>query len=260
MTGRWAQAAQGVERVDERRGGREELGRLGGEGWTEGVLRREAGVHAPALLAEERGERVGGGDVAWAGKLTGLVGHERGVECVSGEERAEVRGRCSGVCRFGGLGEERLAVGLELLAGGHKEAGGKDPLGRGEVEVEAGAAGARGGWETPPGGHARVVGALVVAEAGVAVDAEHGAVRGGADVVRGEGLHGRADGRDEGQHGGFEFVLVGGAAWLEPLAVVVAGEAAEEAQGGGGEVRWSGRRAARVRTHASMRCNLLLEL
>ena len=58
----------------------------------------------------------------------------------------------------------------------------------------------------------------------------------GADVVGCEGDHGVVDLRDEGEHGGLELALVDGLARGEPFAVVVAGQAAEEGEGGGSEV------------------------
>ena len=68
---------------------------------------------------------------------------------------------------------------------------------------------------------------MSAAEAGVAVDAHHGLVR-RVDVVGGEVDQGVVDLVDEGEHGSFQLALVDGLARIEPGAVVVALEAAEE--------------------------------
>ena len=57
-------------------------------------------------------------------------------------------------------------------------------------------------------------------------------------MIGGKGGEGVVDLLDEGEHGGFELALVDGLAGVEPEAVVVAGEAAEELEGFGREVAW----------------------
>ena len=83
------------------------------------------------------------------------------------------------------VGDEMAAEGEELVAVGHEDAGGEDDLGGVELEVEAGAGGLGHAGVRPPGGDVGLVGALVGGEADVAVDAEHGLLR-GADVVGGD--------------------------------------------------------------------------
>ncbi len=119
------------------------------------------------------------------------------------------------------------ADGEELFALWHVDAGGDGDFGGVEGEVEASAGGFFEPVAGPPGGHAGFVGRLVGAEADVAVDAHHGFLR-WADVLGGEVEHGFVDGGEEGEHGGFEGGLVEGLARLEPFAVVIALEAAEE--------------------------------
>lgn len=130
---------------------------------------------------------------------------------------------------------EMTAEGEELFALGHVGAGGDDELGAGEVEVEACAGGFLEAIAGPPGGDVVLVGALVGAEAGVAVDAHHD-LGGRADVLGGEVEHGVVEACDEGEHGFFEVAFEVGFALVEPVAVVVAFEGAEEFEGCEGEM------------------------
>lgn len=82
----------------------------------------------------------------------------------------------------------------------------------------------------PPGGDVRLVGALVVGEACVAIDAKEGFF-GGADELRREVEHGLGHRADHREHGLFEFGLEDRFARGKPLAVVVADEVAEEFDG-----------------------------
>ncbi len=81
----------------------------------------------------------------------------------------------------------------------------------------------------------RLVGLLVFAESYVSIDAHHDLVC-GAHVLGCEGLHRSGDLVDQREHGGFQLGLVDVLALVEPLAVVVAREAAEELEGFWGEV------------------------
>ena len=134
---------------------------------------------------------------------------------------------------------EVTAEGEKLFAIGHVNAGGDNEFRTGEVEVEAGTRGFGEAFAGPPRGDVVFVGALVCAEAGVAVDAHHDLV-GWADVLGGEAEHGFIEAGDEGEHWVLEVALEEGLALVEPVAVVVAFEGAEKFQGGGGEVGGSG--------------------
>ena len=204
------------------------------EGGSGGELSGEVDAEAPLAAADEV---VGGVFLAealgWAGEGEALGGFPLG-----GEELSE----------SGGAGEftELLVVlgevateGEKLIALWHVDAGGDDELGAGEVEVEAGAGGFWEAFAGPPGGDVVLIGALVRAEAGVAVDAHHD-VGGWADVLGGEAEHGFAEAGDEGEHGFFEVALEDGFALVEPVAVVVAFEGAEELEGVEREVRGGG--------------------
>ncbi len=137
-----------------------------------------------------------------------------------------------------GVGEV-TADGEELISLGHIASGGDGDLDGVEVEVEAAAGGFFEARAGPPGGGVNFVWAFVFREADIAVDAHHRFLR-GAEVVGSKGEHGLVDFADDGEHGGFQLALVDLAALFEPGAVVVAFEAAKEAEGGGGEVRWHG--------------------
>ena len=81
-----------------------------------------------------------------------------------------------------------------------------------------------------------LVGGLVGGEADVAVDAEGSLLR-RANVFGGELEEGVVDLGDELLHGSLEDLLIGLLAGVEPVAVVVFGQVAEELQAGFGEVR-----------------------
>lgn len=155
------------------------------------------------------------------------------AEFAAGEQRAQ----------FLVVIEQIAAHGEQLFGRGHVHAGCDDDFLGADVEVEAGAGGFLQSAADPPGGDVVLVGLLWRAaglvEAGVAIDAEHGFV-GRSDVLWREVCEGVVDVLDEGEHGGFEFALEDGLAWIEPCAVVVAGEAAEEFEGFGSEVSGHG--------------------
>lgn len=197
---------------------------MGGDGagqvGLERGFRREGGGDAPLAPADEFcGGVVGGEAFGVAGEGVGVVQGEAAAEAAVFEEGAELLV----------VVEEMAADGEELVFGGHVEAGGEDELCAAEVEVESGAGGFLHSGAAPPCGDVLLVGGLVGGEADIAIDAQHDAV-GRADVMRGVVGHGGGDGLDEGEHGGFDFALVNGAAGLEPLAAIVTAEAAEEAQ------------------------------
>jgi hypothetical protein len=129
------------------------------------------------------------------------------------------------------------AEGEELIALRHVDACG-DQDGRGaDLQIEAAAGGLFHAAARPPGRKMGLVGQLVFAEACVAVDA-HDDFISRADVIGGEALQGGVDLVDECEDRGAEAALIDVATGFEPLAVVVAFEAAEELEGVGGEVRW----------------------
>lgn len=184
-------------------------------------FRREGGGDAPLAPADE----LGGGMVG--GKSFGIAGE--GVGVVEGEAAQEATVFDEGSELLVVL-KEMAADGEELVWGRHVEACGEDELSAGEVEVVAGAGGFWHAGAAPPCGDVRLVGGFVGGEAGVAIDAEHDAV-GGAYVAGGEADDGGVDGFDEGEHRSLDLSLVNGATGLEPLAAVVAAEAAEKAEG-----------------------------
>jgi PadR family transcriptional regulator PadR len=220
----------GVEEVDQGAGGAVSAEDLAGELLVEDGRGGEGGGESPAGGQEEvEGGMAGGEAFGGAGEGVAGVGGEEAIESWGAEEAAE------GGVTFKQAGAE----GAQLGGGGHVEAGGDVDLGGGEVEVVAGTGGPGHAGAGPPGGEVGFVGALVRGEAGIAVDAEQGLL-GRADVGGGEAGHGEGDLADEGEHGGFQLLLEEFAAGFEPLAAVVAGEAAEEAQGVFGEAGQAG--------------------
>ena len=174
-------------------------------------------------------EEIGGGRVGR--EAAGRAGEGGGFQFVHGGAEFLVREQGA---ELGVVGGDVAAEGEELLARGHVDAGGDGDIFGADVEVEAGAGGFRGP-RGPPGGDVGLVRALVGGETRVAVDAHHGLVR-RADVVGREVFEGVVDLFDEGEHGSFELALVDGLARIEPEAVVMAGERAEEFEGFGSEV------------------------
>jgi hypothetical protein len=215
-----------VEEVDEGGGEAEVGGDVLGEGGLEGAIEGESGGGAPLAVEEEvEGGVVGGEAFGGSGELEAIELGEGGAELFGGDDAAVVFV----------VVEEVAADGEELLALGHVDARGDGEGFAVDLEVVAAAGGLLEALAGPPGGDVVLVGALVVREADVAVDA-HGDLLRRADVVRGEVEEVLIDLGDEGEHGGFELALVEGLALVEPGAVVVALEGAEELGCGGGEV------------------------
>lgn len=157
--------------------------------------------------------------------------------------------RCAFRTRFEKLVQLRVVLAMmlghpaaqreELIALGHVDAGGEETLFGADVEIKAAAGSLLHAAARPPGGEMRFVGALVGRKPDIAVDAHHGFVR-GAHVI-GRVLHHRLRNLvDKSEHGGFELALVDWFARIEPVAVVVAREAAKEGHGGRREVRGHG--------------------
>lgn len=210
-----------VEEIDEGSGEGEVGGDSAREGRVQGGFSGQGGGDAPLAPADVLcGGVVGGEAFGVAGEGIGVVEAEAAAEGAIFDEGAELLVAI----------EEVAADGEELVFGGHVDAGGEDHLSTAEVKVVACAGGFFHVGAAPPGGDVLLVGRLVGGEAGIAIDAEHDAV-GGTDVIRGVVHHAGVDGLDEGEHGGFDFAVVDGAAGLEPLAAIVAAEAAEEPQG-----------------------------
>jgi hypothetical protein len=209
-------AAEGVA------GSREEVGsqgEVGGQGDGDAPLTVEEEIKGGDDGGVVRGEALGG-----AGEGASVEVGEEGAEFFVGEEAAEL----------GVVSDDVAAEGEELVAVGHEDAGGEDDLGGVELEVEAGAGGLGHAGVRPPGGDVGLVRALVGGEANVAVDAEHGLVR-GTDMGGGDVEEVVVEAVDEGEQRGLERALVDGLAGVEPVAGVVLLEAAEELEGFGGE-------------------------
>lgn len=219
-----------VEEGDDGSGGAKAVEDACEEGGFSGALGGEMGAEAPLAAAKEV---VGGVFFAEALGRAG-EGEAFGGFPLGGKELAEFFG-AGEPAELGVVLGEVTAKGEELFALGHVDAGGDDELGAGEVEVEARAGGFGEAFTRPPGGDVVFVGALVRAEAGVAVDAHHD-LGGWADVLGGEAEHGVVEAGDEGEHGLFAVVLEEGLALIKPVAVVVAFEGAEKLKGRGGEV------------------------
>ena len=220
-----------VERVDDGRGDAEVADDGGGKRRLERFRRRERGGEAPlAALDEIKRGVIFGEAFGRAGERVAFEFFERAADRRAAQELAE----------FGVVIEEPVADGGELVFFRHVRAGGDDELLGRDMEVVAGAGGFAQPLVRPPGGDVAFVGALVVAEAGVAVDAEHALFR-GAHVVGSEVEHGLGDFADDGEHRLFELGFVDGLARSEPGAVVVAGEVAQEGEGCGAEVGEGGR-------------------
>ncbi len=219
-----------VDQVDDGGGETEAIDDLADKGGAGGVLGGEGGGDAP-LAAEEEvdGWVVGKEALGRAGEGLAVDGLHELAEAGSGEETAKL-----GVAAGAGVGEV-AADGEELVSLRHVDPGGDGDLGGVDVEVEAAAGGFFEAGAGPPGGGVRLVRALVAGEADITVDAHERLLR-GADVLGGEGEHGFVDLGDDGEHGLLELALEDVAAGFEPEAVVVAFEAAKEAEGGGGEV------------------------
>jgi hypothetical protein len=217
----------GVEGVDEGCGDAEAANDFASEGGIERGVGGEDCVNAPTLGADEF--------------VCGIVVGEALGHACEGVALAECEGVGAGfqeLLEGGAIGlvmfAHPAAEGEQLFALGHVDAGGDHDFLRADLEVEASAGGLLHAAARPPGGEVGFVGQLIFAEADVAIDA-HGDFVGRTDVVGGEVDHAGVDFVDEGEHGGFDGALVEGAAGLEPVAVVVAGEAAEELEGFGGE-------------------------
>lgn len=184
------------------------------------------GADTPLAAADEvDGGIVGAEAFGRAAERQAFEGLQEGFEFFAGEDLAEL----------GVVVDEVAADGEELLALGHVDAGGDDDFVGADVEVEASAGGLFEAGAGPPCSLVRFVRAFVGAEARVAVDAEECLLR-RAYVFGGEGEHGLVDLGDEREHGSFDLALVGGLAIVEPGAVVVALEAAEELDRFGGKV------------------------
>jgi len=216
----------GVEEGDEGGGGAEEAQDLWDQGGGQGQGGGELGGEAPLALEDE----VGGG-------ICGVeaLGTARHFDAVEGFEALGAEG----LADLFVVVEEHAADGEELIFFWHVGAGGDCDLLGVELEVEAGAGGFFKALASPPGGYVGLVRQLVGAESDVAVDA-HGALGGLAEVVGGEGLEALVDGGDDFQERGLERGFVGRLVGVEPVAVVVTGQRAEELQRCGGEVRLHG--------------------
>lgn len=219
-----------VEQVDDGGGETKAVDDFADEGGANGVLGGEGGGDAPLAAEEEVDGRVVGKEAfGRAGEGLAVDGLHELAEAGGGEETAEL-----GVAAGASVGEV-AADGEELVSLGHVDPGGDGDLGGVDVEVEAAAGGFFEAGASPPGGGVRLVRALVAGEADITVDAHERFLR-GADVLGGEGEYGFVDLGDDGEHGLLELALEDVAAGFEPEAVVVAFEAAKEAEGGGGEV------------------------
>ena len=219
-----------VEQVDDGGCEAEAVDDLADEGGAGGVLGGKGGADAPLPAENEIDGRVVGEEaLGGAGEGLAVDGLHEPAEAGGGEVATEL-----GVAGAAGAGEV-AADGEELVALGHVDAGGDGDLGGADVAVEASAGGLFEAGAGPPGGGVGLVGALVFGEADVAVDAHEALVR-GADVGGGEKEHRLVDLGEDGEHGGFELLLVDVPAGFEPGAVVVAFEAAEEFEGGFVEV------------------------
>jgi hypothetical protein len=190
-------------------------------------LRRERCAHAPLLVANQ----VNGGVVGWKAL-------RRSCESVAFEfaEGLADGGPAKDLSERLVIVEQPVADRGELFLLRHVGAGGDDDFFRADVEVVARARGLVEAGVRPPCGDVRFVGALVIAEARVAIDAEK-ALLGGAHVVGREVRHRVSDFANDGEHGLFQFGLEDGLARIEPVAVVVPGEVAQECQCLGAKVR-----------------------
>src|SRR3954468_3451545 len=86
----------------------------------------------------------------------------------------------------------------------------------------------------------RLIRGFVGTEARVAIDAIHGFTRLG-DVVRGEGSEARIEGLNKLLHRSLHLLLVARFVFVEPVAIVIALQLAEEGEGGFGESGKAGR-------------------
>ena len=198
----------------------------------ESELGWERCMYAPVFCAQKfTGSGIGGEAFGHAGEGLGINGEE---VCAFGLEKLLDGGAIGRVVRA-----HPAAEGEELLALRHVDASGKHDLLRADLQIEAAAGGLLHAAPRPPGGEVGFVGELVFAEADVTIDA-HGDLVRWADVFGCEVFEGGVDLVDESEHGCLERALVDFAAGFEPFAVVVAGEAAEELEGLGREVRGHG--------------------
>jgi hypothetical protein len=127
-----------------------------------------------------------------------------------------------------GVGGDGGAEGVEFFGAGHVDAAGDADVLVGELEVEA-SAGVAGEQAMGEGGaDVGFVGGFVHGETGVAVEAVDGFGGLVGDVVGGEGAEGVVEEGDELDHGGADGGVEGLFARGEPVAVVVAFEAAEK--------------------------------
>ena len=192
------------------------------------------GAKAPLTAAEEV---VGGVVLAealgWAGE-----GEAFRSLPLRGKELAELGG-AGELAELGVVLGEVAAKGKQLFALGHVGPSGDDELCPGEVEIKAGPGDFGKAFSSPPCGDVVLVGPLVGAEAGVAVDAHHD-LGGRTNVLRGEAEHGLVQAGDEGEHGLFAVTLEDGLALVEPVAVVVPFKGAEELESRRREVRGGG--------------------
>jgi len=205
---------------------------LADEGWPGSVHRGEDGGDAPLALQDEvesgilRKESLGG---AGEGLAVDRL-HDFGKAGAGDKAAKLVMTGCSG-------SREVAADSQELVTFGHVAASGDGDLGGVDVEVEAGSGGFFEAGARPPGSGVDFVGALVLGEADIAVDAHQGLLR-GPDVLGSEGEQGLVDLSKDGEHGRLQFPFKDVAPSFKPGAVVVALEAAEKAERGCGEVGW----------------------
>jgi hypothetical protein len=132
--------------------------------------------------------------------------------------------------------EEPVANGCQLIFLRHVRAGGNDHAFRADLEVVTGAGCFVETSVSPPRGDVRFVGALVVTEARIAIDAEEGFFR-GANVVGREVHHRVGHFADDGEHGFFQQRFEVGFARREPVAVIMFSEIAQEGNGFRAKIR-----------------------
>jgi len=219
-----------IEQVDDGGGEAEAVDDLCHKGGAGGVFGGKGRGDAPLAAEDEVDGRIVREEAfGRAGEGLTVDGLHEFAKAGGGEETAEL-----GVAADARVGEV-AADSEELVAFGHVDTGGDGNLRRVDVKVEAASRGFFEAGAGPPGGGMCFVGAFVLGEADVAVDAHQGLLR-RANVGRSEAEHGLVDLGDDGEHRLFDLPLEDVAACFKPDTVVVTLEAAEEFEGGEGEM------------------------
>lgn len=210
-----------VEEIDERGGEAKTLFDLAKEIGAERIFSGEVRGDAPLTPPDP----LDGGVIGWEafGRTReghGIVHGEGAKESTAGDKTFPL----------GVVLEEVTADGEELILFGHVDAGSDDELGIADMQVVAAAGGFDERAVGPPRALMGFVGLFVGGETRVAVNAEE-RFGSGTDVVGRVVEHAVVELLDEGEHGKLHGLLVDGAALFEPLAAIIAFEAAEEAKG-----------------------------